>query len=1723
MFIAFLHISGVPLNLLALCHQGILLIHDLRVPLAGRNQLQGTVAQPSNFVIADAVRIERLLSDVASIGHTTARPDIDVTVSDVAIHDDGRYGFGRTEAGTPVTETFTIGNDGGADLIVREPISIPAGFTLLGFTEPTGLALPGAPILSTGSQSFVVAPGESMTMRVRMDATIPGTFDGQIAFATGDTPGAPAAAVDPDAGIFNFDVTGSVSLSRIIDDQDVTGFGATAGFQVTGSGLSSEQGFGRSVHYANGDTSPVDTATWTFENLTAGGRYRVSATWSAFGNRATNAPFTISGIVGGSQTALVNQQQTPDDLSVNGTQFEDLRVTTGGFAGNGVFTVSGTTLTVSLTDVGADGQVIADAIRIQRVVDPEVAVAVDGVALADGQSTADFGDSQGPMTRTFTVWNVGDRPLFVGAPSMPDGFTNLAATRFPRTIPAGESFDFTVQLDGPAGAYDSVMSIPMDELDEANFEVRLRGDRRLRIDSDAERTAWIIDNEDPPSGTRDYSQIGFLNYSGQGRDGRDVNSIGTVDGSFQTNAADAATFTFSSLAPGLYRVSATWTAIEQNRASDAPYSIRDGATPLRTVIVNQRLAPDDFLDDGSVWEDLDLVRITSGTLVVQLTNGTDGDVVADAIRIEPLNQPEIEVIDLGADKTMGGADDVILTNGDDRVDFGEVQIGTTPHLTRRFRLVNHGTQPLDAGRIRLPLEFKLIGAAPATIPPASGSDPSPFVEIEVEFNPPRVDTFNGELRMVPDDAATDNSDVNESPFSITLSATAVPQVFIIDNDNAGYADVGLSGYRGQGFADPIDGHRDVDEGQPGGTPQSATWTFSDANGVPLRPNTTYRVSATWTAFGNRATNATYSIAGDIPGGPVSVSINQRLAPNDFSAAGADWDDLTIIRTDATGLPTVTVSLTDDADGNVIADAIRLEELPHHGPEILVQGFPSVVDGGNFDLGSTFVETTRQQTFFVYNMGTEPLTLDNDSLVASLQAAPGFSLITGFTPAAPSTAPLLPGESSTFTVQLDTTVMGNFSGTVNFDNNDADEGPFDFTLLGSVVPAVLIVDNDGPALVNTSYRDSGNLASWSQGYRNDVREAPAGGVIETATYEFNDLTPGDVFQVSATWTAFGNRATDAPYTISGVTPPATTVNVNQRLAPNDFQDAGTNWEDLGTYVVGSTGTMTVTISGSTTGSVIADAIRIERRTDPEIEVTLGTRNLASGTTINLGKVLRGSTTSHTFTVSNVGAGDLRLGETLTLPPGFTLGAVTQPGGQPTLFDQIPAPPDTETTNLAPGESATFEVILATAAVGSFGGVASFGNNDADEGPFNIALTAEVAGALIIDNDDPVGYSDTANMTLWGQGFQGDVREAVAGGTLQGATYRFGGLPAGTYRVSATWTPYSNRASNAPYTIGDTPVAINQRLSPSNPAATPAASNVLDAGAWFADLDSSFSFDGIGDLVVRVSDNGSNGNVIIDAIRVERLGALMLENAGARPANHSDTLTADQIEPMLRTAIDYWANVDPSAGEKLAEVQVIVTDLPPATLGLGSFVTPTIWLDDNGANAGWSLDAVPHDGAPQFGISPLAVITHELGHVLGLPDLDGPRHGSHVMASALSAPRLPVHRGHVVAATANDRLAPPAVSWESYRSAADRLFDQWAIPDASRDLPGSHHRRDHGPAAGADLWAGDAVLGSRRQIQADDRSHSTARREFEPTNERDELFAMLGINMLDLEHVDQDSNS
>jgi hypothetical protein len=100
------------------------------------------------------------------------------------------------------------------------------------------------------------------------------------------------------------------------------------------------------------------------------------------------------------------------------------------------------------------------------------------------------------------------------------------------------------------------------------------------------------------------------------------------------HGGNSATWQFTGLAAGSYVIEATWNGDTQH-ATDAPYQFFDNTTLISSVQVSQRAASSGGPTVGGVtFQVLATVTVDSGTLLVTLTdNGTDGNVIADAVRV----------------------------------------------------------------------------------------------------------------------------------------------------------------------------------------------------------------------------------------------------------------------------------------------------------------------------------------------------------------------------------------------------------------------------------------------------------------------------------------------------------------------------------------------------------------------------------------------------------------------------------------------------------------------------------------------------------------------------------------------------------------------------------------------------------------------------------------------------------------------------------------------------------------------------------------------------------------------------------------------------------------------------------------------------------------------------------------------------------------------------------
>jgi hypothetical protein len=208
------------------------------------------------------------------------------------------------------------------------------------------------------------------------------------------------------------------------------------------------------------------------------------------------------------------------------------------------------------------------------------------------------------------------------------------------------------------------------------------------------------------------------------------------------------------------------------------------------------------------------------------------------------------------------------------------------------------------------------------------------------------------------------------------------------------------------------------------------------------------------------------------------------------------------------------------------------------------------------------------------------------------------------------------------------------------------------------------------------------------------------------------------------------------------------------------------------------------------------------------------------------------------------------------------------------------------------------------------------------------------------------------------------------------------------------------------------------------------------------------------------------------------------AGAGPqSDEAEAVTAEELGPLVAEAIARWSEtgLDEAQLEELQSAKVAVADLPGAALGIASEAANTIWIDVDAAGNGWFVDstpvrdeefrsvgaasrleAIPGDAADRVDL--LTVLAHEMGHLLGLEDLDPVARAHDLMAATLGTGvrRLPVTEPHLLAAAESGHddtpLASPAQADPVDELARREVFarvDGWLAADIDDLVEGRSH--------------------------------------------------------------------
>jgi subtilase family serine protease len=661
------------------------------------------------------------------------------------------------------------------------------------------------------------------------------------------------------------------------------------------------------------------------------------------------------------------------------------------------------------------------------------------------------------------------------------------------------------------------------------------------------------------------------------------------------SGANTAAWQVNFLAPGTYNVEVTWTPY-MNRATNATYKVYDGTTLLGTITVNQTQSPTGGVSLGGVaFQNFGRFTVTSGALKVVLTDNANGYVIANAVDVQPVTLPAVvDNSQFGYSESGGG-----WTSFSDPGAYLFNERYAAPGVGNNT--ATWQTNGLAPGVYDVQVDWTAYSnrADNATYKVYDGATLLATVHVDQQLAPAtgatvggvtfqslgRFTIGSGTLNVV----LSDNADGYVIADAMLVELATLPAV--VDNSQGGYSDTG------GGWASFMDANAYFGNERyvaPGTGTNTATW---QAPG--LAPGI-YDVQVDWTAFANRATNATYQIYDG-----TTLLGTATIDQTKTAAGGATINGITFqsLGRFTINSGTVKVVLSDNANGYVIADAMLAE----------VATLPAVIDnsqGGYSDAGGGWASFNDANAYLGNERYVAPGTGSNTATWQTSGLANGpYNVYVDWTPfagrATNATYQIFDGTTLLATTSIDQThapssdvvlngvpfqSLGRFpitSGTVKVVLSDNANGyVIADAMYVKVATGQVVVDNG-----QYGYAETG--AGWTSfndpnAFNGNERYAAPGMGANTASWSVPDLAAG-TYNVQVDWTAYANRATNATYQVFDGATLLGTVTVNQQVAPTGGSTVnGVTFQSLGHFTI-SSGTLRVVLTDNANGYVIADAM------------------------------------------------------------------------------------------------------------------------------------------------------------------------------------------------------------------------------------------------------------------------------------------------------------------------------------------------------------------------------------------------------------------------------------------------------------------------------------------------------------------------------------------------------
>lgn len=600
----------------------------------------------------------------------------------------------------------------------------------------------------------------------------------------------------------------------------------------------------------------------------------------------------------------------------------------------------------------------------------------------------------------------------------------------------------------------------------------------------------------------------------------------------------------------------------------------------------------------------------------------------------------------------------VVANSD--TDFGAVPINVP--VTKNFivtntggselRLTSYGLTPVLPASTTTALPFTLASGLPsAPIPPGQSAT------VAVTFRPSVAGTAYKTLISLY------STDPDESPYRFNVvgtgaAATLTPEINVTQN----------------GATVPSNGSVAYGNAMTGAV-ITKPFVVSNSGTAPL--------TLTGLSFVNSATTTTnpFRLEGTLPtsvAAGTSVTINVSYAP---TTAGDHSVTMQIGNNDSDENP-YRITLTGHADVSTTV------------PDIAVfNGTVEVPQNASFDFGAVARNMSTFKPLTIKNLGTSTLTLTSPAYttVAPVPAP----TISAFSTSSYS-ASIAPGAVGTVFIAFKPTALAtSYSSTLKINCNDPDENPYTITLTGSslATDGEIGITFNGADLPNNSSLDFGSNVVLGSQIARSITITNSGTVALGLTGYLVNPATGTTGTAGPLPFTYGS-------TVSSV-PPGQSFTIPLNFTP---MASGTyNY----VYTINNTDTDEGAYKINVTGAAVASA------TPPDIGVSFGGADLASGGSVSFGAVPINTSVTREFTITNTGTDTLRIGA------GYNI-AVSPTSASAILISQsIPQ-------SIAPGATGLWKFTFKPTTAGTtYTSKLTIYNTDPDEGVFVINVTGSTA--------------------------------------------------------------------------------------------------------------------------------------------------------------------------------------------------------------------------------------------------------------------------------------------------------------------------------------------------------------------------------------------------------------